>query len=102
LTIELPAEGAEVFGTIEVRVTADPERASHVVRIQRRLPSDSNWVTIKTDDSSPVYSYYDNLSPVPVATMIRYRAILNEPDGTRVISPVARSRKQAHNPSWGA
>jgi hypothetical protein len=88
LTIELPAEGAEVFGTIEVRVTADPERASHVVRIQRRLPSDSDWVTVNTDDSSPVYSYYDDLSAVPVGTEIGYRAILDEPDGTRVISPV--------------
>ena len=71
LTIELPAEGAGVFGTIEVRVTADPERASHVVRIQRRLPSDSDWVTVNTDDSSPVYTYYDNLSTVPVGTQIQ-------------------------------
>jgi alpha-amylase len=62
----LPAEGAGVFGTIEVRVTADPERASHVVRIQRQLPSDSDWVTVKRDDSSPLYTYYDDLSPVPV------------------------------------
>jgi alpha-amylase len=88
LTIEIPAEGAEVFGTIEVGVTADPERASHVVRIQRRLPSDSDWVTVKRDDSSPVYSYYDDLLTVPVGTVIHYRAVLNEPDGTQVISPV--------------
>ena len=88
LTIELPAEGAGVFGTIEVRVTTDPERASHVVRIQRRLSSDSDWVTVETDNSSPVYTYYDDLSSVPVGTEIRYRAILREPDGTRVVSPV--------------
>ena len=68
LTIELPAEGAGVFGTVEVRVTTDPERASHVVRIQRRLSSDSDWVTVKTDNSSPVYTYYDDLSSVPVGT----------------------------------
>lgn len=88
LTIELPTEGAGVFGTIEIRVTADPERASHVVRIQRKLPTDADWVTLKTDDSSPVYTYYDNLSAVPVGTQIQYRAVLDEPDGTQVISPV--------------
>ncbi len=98
LTIDLPAEGAEVFGTIEVRVTADPERASHVVQIQRRLPSDSGWVTVNTDDSSPVYSYYDDLSRVPVNTVIRYRAILSEPDGTRVISPVRTVTRTAPKP----
>ena len=98
LTIELPAEGAEVFGTIEVRVTADPERASHVVRIQRRLPSDSGWVTVRPDNSSPVYSFYDDLSKVPVGTEIRYRAILNEPDGTRVISPVRTVTRTAPQP----
>ena len=37
LTIQLPAEGAGVFGKIEVRVLADPERSSQVVQIQRRL-----------------------------------------------------------------
>jgi alpha-amylase len=102
LTIELPAEGADVFGTIEVRATADPERASHVVRIQRRLPSDSDWVTVKRDDSSSVYSYYDDLSTVPVGTVIRYRAVLNEPDGTQVISPVRSVSRTAPQPLVGS
>jgi len=87
LTIKLPAEDAGVFGTIEVRVLADPERASHVVRIQRRADN-GDWVTVRTDRSSPVYSYYDDLSDVPVGTTIQYRAILREPDGTRVVSDV--------------
>jgi alpha-amylase len=98
LTIEAPAEGAGVFGTIEVRVTADPERASHVVRIQRKLPSDSDWVTVRTDRSSPVYTHYDDLSSVPVGTVIQYRAILNEPDRTRVISPVRTVTRTAPQP----
>jgi alpha-amylase len=98
LTIEAPAEGAGVFGTIEVRVTADPERASHVVRIQRKLPSDGDWVTVKTDRSSPVYVYYDDLSTVPVGAVIQYRAILNEPDGTRVVSPVRTVTRTAPQP----
>jgi alpha-amylase len=98
LTIESPAEGAGVFGTIEIRVTADPERASHVVRIQRKLSTDSDWVTLKTDDSSPVYTHYDNLSAVPVGTQIQYRAILDEPDGTQVISPVRTVTRTAPTP----
>jgi alpha-amylase len=98
VAIELPAEGAGVFGTIEVRVTADPERASHVVRTQRQLPSDSDWVTVKRHDSSPVYTYYDDLSSVPAGTEIRYRAILREPDGTRVVSPVRTVTRTAPTP----
>jgi alpha-amylase len=81
-----------------VRVTADPERASHVVRIQRKLPGDSDWVTVETDRSSPVYTYYDDLSNVPVGTVIQYRAILNEPDGTRVVSPVRTVTRTAPQP----
>jgi len=98
LTIELPTEGAGVFGTIEIRATADPERASHEVRIQRKLPSDADWVTLNTDDSSPVYTHYDNLSTLPVGTQIKYRAVLNEPDGTQVISPIRTVTRTAPTP----
>jgi alpha-amylase len=98
LTIESPTEGAGVFGTIEVRVTADPERASHVVRIQRKLPTDADWVTLNTDDSSPVYTHHDNLSTVPVGTQIQYRAVLDEPDGTQVISPLRTVTRTAPTP----
>jgi alpha-amylase len=98
LTIESPTEGAGVFGTIEVRVTADPERASHVVRIQRKLPTDADWVTLNTDDSSPVYTHHDNLSTVPVGTQIQYRAVLDEPDGTQVISPIRTVTRTAPTP----
>ena len=67
--------GRGVFGTIEVRVAADPERATHVVRIERQLNGGA-WQTLRTDSSSPIYTYYDDLSVVPVGTMIQYRAIL--------------------------
>ncbi|HZA05688.1 MAG TPA: alpha-amylase family glycosyl hydrolase [Propionibacteriaceae bacterium] len=97
LTIKLPTEGAGVFGTIEVRVLADPERASHVVRIQRRVDN-GDWENVRTDDSSPVYSYYDDLSDVPVGTTLQYRAILREPDGTRVVSPVRTVNRVAPVP----
>jgi glycosidase len=97
LTIEAPVEGADVFGTIEVRVTADPERATHVVRIQRSLDGGA-WETLTTDSSSPVYSYRDNLATVPVGTEIRYRAILDEPDGTQVISAIRTVTRTAPQP----
>jgi alpha-amylase len=97
LTIKLPTQGADVFGTIEVRVLADPEEATHVVRIQRRLNS-GDWVTVRTDRSSPVYAYFDDLSSVPVGTTIQYRAILREPDGTRVVSEVRTVNRVAPQP----
>ena len=97
LTIETPAEDAAVFGTIQVRVTADPERATHVVHIERSLNGGA-WERVATDQSSPVYLYYDNLSTVPVGTEIRYRAILREPDGTRVVSPIRTVTRTAPQP----
>lgn len=45
-------------------------------------------MNVKTDRSSSVYTHYDDFSTMPVGTVIQYRAILSEPDGTRVISPV--------------
>jgi alpha-amylase len=97
LTIEAPAQGANVFGTIEVRVTADPERGTHVVRIERSL-NGGDWETLTTDSSSPVYTYRDNLATVPVGTEISYRAILTEPDGTQVTSAIRTVTRTAPQP----
>jgi hypothetical protein len=97
VTLEAPAQGAEVFGTIEVRATVDPERASHVVRIQRSLNGGA-WETLRTDDSSPAYVAYDDLSTVAVGTQIRYRAVLTEPDGTRARSRVTTVTRSAPKP----
>jgi alpha-amylase len=87
LTIDSPVEGAQVFGTIQVEATADPEMSSHVVQIQRQVGS-GDWETLTTDDSSPVYSYFDDVNDIAVGAEIHYRAILTEPDGTRVVSSV--------------
>ena len=97
LTIEAPAQGTDVFGTIEVRATADPERATHVVRIQRSL-NGGTWQTLRTDDSSPAYVANDNLEAVAIGTQIRYRAILHESDGTRVVSGVQTVTRSAPKP----
>jgi glycosidase len=98
LIIEAPAEGANVRGTVEVRAVADPERATHVVRFERSV-GDGPWTTIGRDASSPAYTVFDDLAPLNLAagTRIRYRAILAEPDGTRVTSAV-RTVNQAGPP----
>jgi glycosidase len=93
LTVEAPAEGSNVRGTVEVRAVADPERATHVVRFERSVGGGA-WTTIGRDESSPAYTVFDNLTPLNLAagTQVRYRAILTEPDGTRVVSAVRTVR----------
>jgi alpha-amylase len=87
LTIEAPAEGSNVRGRVEVRAVADPERATHVVRFERSIAGGA-WTALGTDSSSPAYTAFDDLSTLNLAagTQIRYRAVLTEPDGTRVTS----------------
>ncbi|MEV7627346.1 alpha-amylase family glycosyl hydrolase [Actinoplanes sp. NPDC089786] len=93
ITIEAPAEAANVRGTVEVRAVANPERASHVVRFERSVDG-GRWTTIGRDTSSPAYTVFDNLAPLNLAAgaQVRYRAILAEPDGTRVTSAVRTVR----------
>ena len=98
VTIEAPAEGAKVRGTVQVRATADPERATHVVSFERSVAGGA-WTPIGSDDSSPAYVVFDDLAPLALATgtQIRYRAILTEPGGTTVTSAV-RTVEQAPPP----
>ena len=93
LTLEAPAEGGNVRGTVEVRAVADPERATHVVRFERSVAG-GPWTTIGRDASSPVYTVFDDLAPLGLAAgaQVRYRAVLAEPDGTRVTSAVRTVR----------
>jgi alpha-amylase len=93
LTIEAPREGSRARGTVEVRAVADPERATHVVRFERSVAG-GPWTPIGTDDSSPVYTVFDNLAPLNLAenTEVRYRAILTTQNGTTVTSAVRTIR----------
>ncbi|OLF17862.1 alpha-amylase family glycosyl hydrolase [Actinophytocola xanthii] len=77
LTIEAPAEGGGVRGTVEVRAVADPERASHVVRFERSVDG-GPWTTVGTDETSPAYTVFDDLTPLGLAagTPVAYRAWL--------------------------
>ncbi|HTE60844.1 MAG TPA: alpha-amylase family glycosyl hydrolase, partial [Solirubrobacteraceae bacterium] len=98
IAIEAPAAGAKVRGTVEVRAVADPERATHVVAFERSVAG-GPWTPIGSDDSSPAYTAFDDISRLGLATgtPIRYRAILTEPDGTRVVS-AERAVEQAPPP----
>ena len=92
LTIEAPGEGRNVRGTVEVRAVADPDRATHVVSFERSVAGGA-WTPIGTDDSSPVYTVFDDLTPLGLAagTTVQYRATLTD-DGTTVTSAVRTVR----------
>jgi alpha-amylase len=85
LTIEVPAEGAKVRGTVEVRAVADPERADHVVTFERSVDGGA-FTQIGTDDSSPVYTVFDDVDALDLAegTPITYRATLHYVGGGTV------------------
>jgi alpha-amylase len=87
LAIQQPAEGSTVQGNVEVVATADPEKASHVVRFERSVAGGA-WTAIGSgDDSSPAYTVMDGLAALGLAdgTEVRYRAKL---DGSNVVSDV--------------
>ncbi|OLF05356.1 alpha-amylase [Actinophytocola xinjiangensis] len=77
LTIEAPAEGGGVRGTVEVRAVADPERGTHVVRFERSVAGGA-WTAVGSDDTSPAYTVFDDLSALDLApgTPVAYRALL--------------------------
>jgi alpha-amylase len=92
VTIEVPAEGSGVRGTVEVRAVVDPERATHVVSFERRIAGGA-WTPVGSDSTSPVYTVFDQLpADLALDTVIEYRAILHEPDGTTATSAVRRVR----------
>ncbi|HET9142119.1 alpha-amylase family glycosyl hydrolase [Actinophytocola sp.] len=88
LTIQAPAEGSGVRGTVEVRAVAEPDKASHVVRFERSVAG-GPWIAIGSDDSSPVYTVFDDLTPLNLAagTPVAYRAKLTVAGRTTTSEP---------------
>jgi hypothetical protein len=88
ITIDAPAEGAKVR-TAQLRATAVPEQATHVVTFERQVGA-SGWTPIGTDDSSPVYSASDDLQALglPIGSEVHYRAVLRYAPGRTVTSAV--------------
>ncbi|MBT2512456.1 alpha-amylase family glycosyl hydrolase [Arthrobacter sp. ISL-30] len=88
LAMQLPAEGTNVEGRIQVSATADPEKASYVVSLERSI-SGGPWAPLGTDSSSPVYSAFDDLDTLGLAdgTQVQYRATMSV-SGFDVVSDV--------------
>jgi hypothetical protein len=72
---------------VQLRLFADPERATNVVTFERSVGG-GPWTEIGTDSSSPAYSLLDDIRGLAPGTTVAYRATLSEPGGTRVTSPI--------------
>jgi hypothetical protein len=86
LTMQSPAEGSNVKGSVEVSATADPEKASHVVTLERSVDGGA-WTVLGTDSSSPVYSVADDVSGLADGTRVQYRATMAGPGFTVTSEP---------------
>jgi alpha-amylase len=85
IALETPAEGGRVRGSVEVRAVATPDRPTYAVTLQRQL-GDGAWTDVGTDDSSPVYTAFDDVSALPNGSVVRYRALLEYAPGETVQS----------------
>jgi len=85
IVLEAPPEGGRVRGTVEVRAIATPDHAHHVVRFERSVDGGS-FTAIASDDSSPVYTAFDDTSSLPDGASVTYRAVLAYAPGRSVAS----------------
>jgi glycosidase len=85
ITIEAPNEGQRVRGTVEVRATAAPEHSNYVVTIERSVDG-GPFTAVGTDDSSPVYTVFDDTSSLADGAHVAYRAVLTYAPGQTVTS----------------
>ena len=67
----------------ELRVTTVPEQSHYVVTVQRKV-DDGPWTPIGTDDTSPVYTVFDDQAGVPAGASVSYRAILDYGSGEAI------------------
>jgi hypothetical protein len=84
-TLEAPNEGQRVRGTVTVRATAVPEHANYVVRFERSVDG-GPFTTVSSDDSSPVYTAFDDTSSLADGAHVTYRAVLTYAPGKTVTS----------------
>jgi alpha-amylase len=85
ITLEAPNEGQRVRGTVEVRAIATPEHSNYVVVFERSVNGGS-FAPVGTDDSSPVYTIFDDTSALADGTHVTYRAVLTYAPGKTVTS----------------
>ncbi len=85
ITFEAPTAGGRVRGTVEVRAIATPDHPDNVVRFERSV-NGGPFTTVSTDDSSPVYTAFDNTAGLPDQATVTYRAVLTYAPGRTVTS----------------
>jgi glycosidase len=85
IALEAPPDGGRVRGTVEVRALATPDHANYVVRFERSVNGGA-FTAIGTDDSSPVYTVFDNTAGLPDQARVTYRAVLAYAPGRTVTS----------------
>jgi alpha-amylase len=85
IVLEAPNEGQRVRGTVEVRATAIPEHSNYAVTFERSVDG-GPFTPIGTDDSSPVYTAFDDTSALADGTHVTYRAVLTYAPGQSVTS----------------
>ena len=74
-----------VRGIVEVRATAVPEHSDYVVTFERSVDG-GPLTTLGTDDSSPVYTVFDDTSSLADGAHVTYRAVLTYAPGQTVTS----------------
>lgn len=89
LTMQKPAAGSSVQGTVEVGATASPEEADYVVEFERSIDGGS-WTAIGTDSSSPAYTAFDDITALGLenGTKVSYRATMDVAGAGTVTSDV--------------
>jgi alpha-amylase len=85
IALEAPADGGRVRGKVEVRAVATPEHSNYVVTLYRSVDGGA-WTAIGTDDSSPVYTAFDDTAGLPDGATVRYKAVLTYAPGRTVES----------------
>ena len=85
IALEAPTDNGRVRGIVEVRALATPDHANDAVTFQRSVNGGS-FTNVGTDDSSPVYTVFDDTSSLPDAAGVRYRAVLTYAPGRTVTS----------------
>jgi alpha-amylase len=85
ITLEAPNEGQRVRGVVEVRASAVPEHSNYVMTFQRSVDG-GPFTAVGTDDSSPVYTVFDDTSSLADGAHVTYRAVLTYSPGKSVTS----------------
>jgi alpha-amylase len=85
ITLEAPNEGQRVRGIVEVRASATPEHSDYVVTFERSVDG-GPFAVVGTDDSSPVYTVFDDTSSLADGAHVTYRAVLTFSPGKSVAS----------------